>query len=168
MTSPCIWSHRLHNLPMSSLSDLNLLHKAHLLIFITSGLPLGQPQPQVRAGVARIAQGLNTDRASCLCMNILFICNQARNRSKTAARLFSDRSQTAFAGLYGDTPVTKSQLIQAGVIIVMEEKHRREIAKRFPSIYLQKQILVLGIPDIYRHEQPELVRLLKLKMPELL
>lgn len=39
MTSPWIWSHRLHNRPISSLSNLRLPHKAHLLIFITSGLP---------------------------------------------------------------------------------------------------------------------------------
>jgi len=39
MTSPCMWSHRLHNLPMSSLSNLGFLHKAHLLILFTPGLP---------------------------------------------------------------------------------------------------------------------------------
>jgi predicted protein tyrosine phosphatase len=54
------------------------------------------------------------------------------------------------------------------VIIAMEERHCQEIARRFPRVYLQKQILVLGIPDIYREGQPELVRLLKLKMNELL
>ena len=39
MTSPWMWSHRLHNRPIISLSNLCLPHKAHLLIFITSGLP---------------------------------------------------------------------------------------------------------------------------------
>ena len=101
-------------------------------------------------------------------MNILFICNQGRNRSKTAAQLFSGRFQTASAGLYSDTPVTQSQLGRADVIIVMEEKHRAEIAKRFPAVYLQKRILVLEISDIYRHGQLELARLLRLKMPKLL
>ena len=100
-------------------------------------------------------------------MNILFICNQGRNRSKTAAELFPERFQTASAGLYSDTPVKESQLGRADVIIVMEKKHRTEIAKRFPAIYMKKQILVLEIPDIYRYEQPELTRLLKTKMNEL-
>ena len=50
----------------------------------------------------------------------------------------------------------------------MEERHRQEIAYRFPRVYLHKQILMLGIPDIYRYGQPELVRLLKLRMSELL
>jgi predicted protein tyrosine phosphatase len=101
-------------------------------------------------------------------MNILFICNQGKNRSKTAAELFSGKFQTASAGLYSDTPVTKSQLSQANVIAVMEEKHRREIAKRFPIIYMQKKILILEIPDIYRRGQPELVQFLKVRISELL
>jgi len=97
-------------------------------------------------------------------MNILFICNQGRNRSKTAAEVFSEGFRTASASLYSDTPVTETQLAQADVIIAMEERHRTEIAERFPRIYLQKRILVLGIPDIYRYGQPELVRLLKAEM----
>jgi predicted protein tyrosine phosphatase len=101
-------------------------------------------------------------------MNVIFICNQGKNRSKTAAQLFSERFQTASAGLYGNTPVTESHLDQADIIIVMEERHRTEIAERFPRIYLQKRILVLGIPDIYRYGQPELVRLLKAEMSGLL
>jgi len=101
-------------------------------------------------------------------MNILFICNQGENRSKTAAQLFCRRFQTASAGLYSDTPVTQSQLGQAHVIIVMEEKQRAEIAKRFPLIYMQKQILVLDIPDIYRYKQPALVQLLKSRVSKLL
>jgi len=34
-----MWSHRLHNLPISSLSNLRLPHTAHRLIFFTPGLP---------------------------------------------------------------------------------------------------------------------------------
>jgi len=101
-------------------------------------------------------------------MNILFICNQGKNRSKTAAQLFSGRFRTASAGLYSDTPVSESQLDQADIIIVMEEWHRREIGRRFPTLYLQKRILVLGIPDIYRYGQLELVRLLQVRMSKLL
>jgi len=101
-------------------------------------------------------------------MHILFICNQGKNRSKTAAQLFSGTFQTASAGLYSDASVTETQLSQADVIIAMEERHREELAHRFPRVYLQKQILVLGIPDIYRYRQPELARLLKVRMSKLL
>mgnify|MGYP006286134839 FL=1 len=99
-------------------------------------------------------------------MHILFICNQGKNRSKTAARLFKNSCSTNFAGLYCPKPVTHEQLACADVIVVMEEKHRREIAERFPSIYLQKRIRLLGIPDIYRYGQPELIEMLVRKMRE--
>ncbi len=59
MTSPCMWSQRLHNLPMSSLSRLGFLHKAHLLIFITPGLPHWgnlRLTPGLRCPTARIAR----------------------------------------------------------------------------------------------------------------
>ena len=100
-------------------------------------------------------------------MNVLFICNQGKNRSKTAAKLFAGRFQTESAGLYSDPSVTQKQLAEADIIMVMEEKHRAEIATRFHSVYLQKQILVLDIPDIYRYGQPALVELLKSQIDEL-
>ena len=101
-------------------------------------------------------------------MHILFICNQGKNRSRTAAEMFSGQFTTTSAGLYSDRPVTQTQLAWADVIIVMEERHRIELARRFPAMYLQKRILVLGIPDIYCYGQPELVQLLQVRMEELL
>jgi len=101
-------------------------------------------------------------------MNILFICNQGRNRSRTAAQLFRGPFQTESAGLYCRQPVTARQLAWADLIIVMEDRHRTEIARRFPQIYLRKQILALDISDVYRHGQAELVQLLNAKMTELL
>ena len=50
----------------------------------------------------------------------------------------------------------------------MGERHRTELARRFFAVYLRKRILVLGIPDIYRYGQPELVQLLQVRMDELL
>lgn len=101
-------------------------------------------------------------------MKILFICNQGRNRSRTAAELFASDFKAQSAGLYNDSPVTGQQLVWADLIIVMEDTQRIEIAKSFPAIYLQKRILTLGIPDIYSYRQPELVQLLRAKMSELL
>ena len=86
-------------------------------------------------------------------MRILFICNQGQNRSKTAERIFRDRYETQWAGLYNDKPVTEQQLSWSDTIVVMEERQRQEIAVRFPRIYLQKRILVFGIPDIYAYNQ---------------
>jgi len=100
-------------------------------------------------------------------MKIYFVCNQNQNRSKTAEQLFKDRFQTRSGGLYNQNPVSKKDLSWANTIIVMEDQQRSEIAKRFPSIYIQKRILSLDIPDIYKFNQPELIQILKSKITEI-
>lgn len=96
-----------------------------------------------------------------LSMKVLFTCNQNENRSKTAEELFKDRFETRSAGLYNEKPVTERQLSWADKIIVMEDSQRSEIAKRFPKQYMKKQIISLDIPDIYNHNNPELVKIIK-------
>lgn len=97
-------------------------------------------------------------------MRVLFICNQNLNRSRTAEKLFKDRFETRSAGLYNNKPVTKKELSWADTIIVMEEEQRREIAKRFPKLYMQKKIVSLDVLDIYHFDQPELIDILKSKV----
>lgn len=101
-------------------------------------------------------------------MNVLFICNQNENRSKTAEEIFKDRFNTKSAGLYNIEPVAEEQINWADTIIVMDEAQRSEIAKRFPKQYLLKQILSLEVPDVYHYNQPELIKILKSKMDEVL
>ncbi|HJX06388.1 MAG TPA: phosphotyrosine protein phosphatase [Candidatus Nanoarchaeia archaeon] len=100
-------------------------------------------------------------------MNVLFICNQNENRSKTAEEVFRGQFKTRSAGLYNENPVNAKQLSWAEIIIVMEESQRKELGKRFPKQYLKKQILCLAIPDIYSYNQPELIEELKCKMKAL-
>lgn len=100
-------------------------------------------------------------------MNILFICNQNQHRSRTAEDLFRDRFNTRSAGLYNDRPVTEEHISWADTIIVMEEVQRTELAKRFPKLYMNKRILSLDVPDIYRYNQPELIAILNDKMEDL-
>lgn len=97
-------------------------------------------------------------------MKILFICNQNQNRSRTAEELFKGRFETKSAGLYNEKPVTKRQISWADTIIVMEESQRREIAARFPELYMQKRIISLDIPDVYHYNQPSLIHILNSKM----
>lgn len=99
-------------------------------------------------------------------MNILFICNQNQNRSKTAAELFKSKFNTRSAGLYNKKPVTKQQLSWADTIIVMEDQQRSEIAKRFPKQYMQKRILSLEVPDVFSFNDPKLIKVLNKKMME--
>ncbi len=94
-------------------------------------------------------------------MNVLFICNQNQNRSKTAEHLFKDKYQTKSAGLYNENPVDESQIAWADLVVVMEEHQREELSRRYPRLCLQKQIITLGIPDVYTYNQPELIQQLK-------
>jgi len=100
-------------------------------------------------------------------MNVLFICNQNQNRSKTAEEIFKSRFNTKSAGLYNSKLVTEKQISWADTIIVMEEFQRSEIAKRFPKQYMLKHILSLDIPDVYTYNQPELINILNSKIDEL-
>ncbi|HLC66727.1 MAG TPA: phosphotyrosine protein phosphatase [Candidatus Nanoarchaeia archaeon] len=92
---------------------------------------------------------------------LLFICNQNKNRSKTAEQAFKDKFETRSAGLYNQKPVTAAGIRWADVVIVMEEKQRAELGKRFPKEYLQKRIVSLDIPDTYAYGQTELIKLLQ-------
>ncbi len=100
-------------------------------------------------------------------MKVLFICNQNENRSKTAEEMFKQRFKTRSAGFYNEKPVTEKELNWADMIIVMEEAQRTELSKRFPSVYMKKQILSLDIPNIYRFNQPELKSILESRMSNL-
>lgn len=101
-------------------------------------------------------------------MNVLFICNQNQNRSRTAEHIFKKRFKTKSAGLYNEMPVNDKQLSWADVVVVMEDAQRSEIARRFPEQYLQKRILSLDIPDIYQYGQPELIESLRSKLDALI
>jgi len=99
-------------------------------------------------------------------MRLLFICNQNQNRSKTAEHLFKDKYETKSAGLYNEYPVKESDLEWADIVLVMEEGQRTELSKRFPKLYLKKQILSLNIPDTYYYNQPSLIQVLNEKLTE--
>ena len=101
-------------------------------------------------------------------MKVLFICNQNKNRSKTAEFIFKNKYETRSAGLYNEKPVSEVQLKWADIIVVMEEEQRHEIAKRFPKQYLMKRIVSLDVPDMFAFNQPELVDMLNRKIKDCL
>ena len=99
-------------------------------------------------------------------MNLLFICNQNKHRSKTAEELFRGKFNTKSAGLFNAKPISEKELRWADVVMVMEEEQRHELAKRFPTLYLQKRILSLNIPDNFGYNNARLRDLLKEKVEE--
>ncbi len=101
-------------------------------------------------------------------MNVLFVCNQNKNRSKLAEHLFQDKFNTRSAGLYNSRPLNQKQLSWADVVVVMEEDQRDEVEKRFPQLSVQKRILSFDIPDVYNYDNIELKKHLESKAKELI
>lgn len=104
--------------------------------------------------------------------HVLFVCSQNRLRSPTAEQVFADWPgiETASAGLKpeAENPVTPELLEWADLIVVMEPVHKRRLGERFQRWLRDRRVVVLGIPDEYDFMAPELVQLLKQKVPPLL
>ena len=49
----------------------------------------------------------------------------------------------------------------------MEKDQINTLNKRFPEECFKKRILNIGIPDIFNHNQPELIKLLKKRFDEI-
>jgi len=101
---------------------------------------------------------------------ILFICSQNRLRSPTAEAVFSEypELEALSAGTNHDaeTPLSGDLIEWADVIVAMEKTHKTKISKKFQSQLKNKRIVVLSIPDNYDYMQPELIEILKLKLPK--
>jgi predicted protein tyrosine phosphatase len=101
--------------------------------------------------------------------NILFVCSANKQRSKTGEDYFSTiypalKFQSAGTNIKmcekeGTNPLTEDMLDWADLIFVMERKHRDLIKQHATSKYGNK-IVVLGIEDIYKYYQKELIDIL--------
>lgn len=102
-------------------------------------------------------------------LRLLFVCSENRLRSPTAEAVFSayDGVEAIGAGTNSDaeTPVTGDLIEWADVILVMEKSHRNKIAKKYKELLRDKRLVVLDILDVYECMQPELIQLLKTRVP---
>ncbi|TVP43493.1 MAG: phosphotyrosine protein phosphatase [Halomonas sp.] len=103
-------------------------------------------------------------------MNLLFICSENRLRSPTAERVFSAypgiQAIGAGTGANAKTPVSWALIKWADIVLVMEKSHRDEVAKTYGERLKGKRLVCLDIPDRYEFMQPELIKLLKERVPE--
>ena len=91
--------------------------------------------------------------------NLLFVCNAAQNRSRTAAEMYDGM----YAGIRSDErPVTEVLLRWADSICVFEKAQADWIRERFPGFY--HKVVNLDLPDIYDYDVPILRRDIKEKM----
>ena len=104
--------------------------------------------------------------------HVLFVCSQNRLRSPTAEQVFASHPgiECASAGTNHDAcnPLTPELIEWADIIFVMEQGHRSNLTSRFSQYLANKRIVCLEIPDVYEYMDPELVRLLKDKVPRFL
>ena len=102
-------------------------------------------------------------------MKVLFICSQNMLRSPTAEEVFSavpGLDVTSAGTDDGAEVVVSGDLVEwAEIIIVMEDRHKRRMNEKFGPALREKKLVVLGIPDNYERMDPELVRILKERVP---
>ena len=101
---------------------------------------------------------------------VLFLCNQNRLRSPTAEAVFRENPQIEVksAGVDNDAsvPVNLELLEWADIIFVMEKRQRNIIHKKYKDIYDRKRIVCMYIPDDYDYMDPDLIQLLKERLPQ--
>ena len=100
-------------------------------------------------------------------MKILFVCSANIDRSPTAERIYSDRSdlevKSAGVSSYAMTPISLELIQWADIILCMENKHKHKIKKKYPAIAENKIIDSLDVPDIYEFMNINLVNMIREK-----
>lgn len=95
-------------------------------------------------------------------VKILFVCAYGKDRSRTAAELFSHEFQTRYKGLYSNYTALED-ILWADFIFVMEEYQIQELITKFPESR-EKKINCLFIDDSFSYNEPGLISLLKIQM----
>ena len=96
------------------------------------------------------------------------MCSQNRLRSPSAEQVFSRREDlevdSAGTNHDADNPLTTELVAWADVIFVMEKAHRSKLQRSFRAALGGRRVICLDIPDDYDFMQPELIRLLEIKV----
>lgn len=100
---------------------------------------------------------------------VLFVCSQNKLRSPTAEQIFADWPgiEVASAGLNHDAvePLTGEMVAEADIIFVMERAQRNRLSQRFRAHLKRARVICLDIPDDYAFMDPDLIALLRAKVP---
>jgi predicted protein tyrosine phosphatase len=99
----------------------------------------------------------------------LFVCTGGILRSPTAAHTAAEFYgwNTRSAGIYEEAvPQVNATLCDwAEVIYCLEREHATYLDDKFDCEY-ETKVIVLGIPDKFTYRDPELIRLIRLKLDE--
>lgn len=101
--------------------------------------------------------------------NVLFICSKNQWRSPTAEYIWRDdptlNVRSAGTASSARRKVSASDISWAGIIFVMEQKHKNRLKAEFAHLLTHKPLHVLDIPDDYKYMDPELVQILNESVP---
>ena len=105
-------------------------------------------------------------------IRLLFVCSKNQWRSPTGEAVFRnlDGVQVRSAGTSRSAKRTISvaDIRWADVILLMEDKHRARLRAQFRDEVRYKRVHVLDIPDLYRFMDPDLIDILRDKVPPLI
>lgn len=105
-------------------------------------------------------------------MNVLVLCGRNKRRSPTAERVLRrwPGVQARSAGFSPQSPRTlrTADLEWADVVLVMENEHKRRLRGHFRQSLGPTRVVVLGVPDAFDRDDPELIALLAVRMREAL
>lgn len=103
-------------------------------------------------------------------LNLLFICDQNINRSKTAETIYSNRLnvQARSAGISPSALhfVSIEDIEWSDTIIVFDERQEKMLNKYFLDQMKRKKVLNLKIEDYYFYMDDALIQLIKNRMIE--
>jgi predicted protein tyrosine phosphatase len=101
--------------------------------------------------------------------NVLFICSQNKLRSPTAEQVFAHwpgiEASSAGTNKDAENPLSSEQIEWADIIFVMEKAHRSKVQAKYRANLNGKRLICLHIPDEYDFMDPNLIALLKAKVP---
>jgi len=97
---------------------------------------------------------------------VLFVCTGNFDRSPTAENMYRNVNgvevKSAGISIAAQNLLSKELVEWADVIYAMEGLHKKVVVKLDPSA--RNKTIVLGIPDVYYRDQPELKILLKQRL----
>jgi predicted protein tyrosine phosphatase len=64
-----------------------------------------------------------------------------------------------------ETPLSADLIEWADIVFVMEKSHRNRLTRKFKALLKTRRLVVLDIPDEYEYMDPELIALLKARVP---